>query len=86
MNRSLTRQVETEADPLLLAWARLAGVGRAFPPEKWQDRPCGGGEKPSSEENSPENLYLKTWLMDDYCLLDLIGTYWGYKLLLSQSW
>lgn len=28
---------EAEPDPLLLAWARLAGVGRAFPPEKWQD-------------------------------------------------
>lgn len=35
-------EVEAEPDPLLLAWARLAGVGRAFPPEKWQDRPgCG---------------------------------------------
>ncbi|CAE7367248.1 unnamed protein product [Symbiodinium necroappetens] len=27
-----------ELDPLLVAWARLAGVGRnSFPPEKWQD-------------------------------------------------
>eukprot|EP00931_Biecheleriopsis_adriatica_P102585 TRINITY_DN77530_c0_g1_i1.p1 TRINITY_DN77530_c0_g1~~TRINITY_DN77530_c0_g1_i1.p1 ORF type:complete len:350 (+),score=53.41 TRINITY_DN77530_c0_g1_i1:98-1051(+) len=27
-----------EVDPLLAAWARLAGVGRSsFPPEKWQD-------------------------------------------------
>ncbi|CAE7847389.1 unnamed protein product [Symbiodinium microadriaticum] len=27
-----------ELDPLLVAWARLAGVGRnTFPPEKWQD-------------------------------------------------
>ena len=32
-------EAEAEPDPLLLAWARLAGVGRAFPPEKWQDRP-----------------------------------------------
>eukprot|EP00434_Breviolum_minutum_P032924 symbB.v1.2.029125.t1/scaffold3089.1/size63894/5 len=28
---------EAEPDPLLIAWARLAGVGRSFPPEKWQD-------------------------------------------------
>ncbi|CAK9076157.1 unnamed protein product [Durusdinium trenchii] len=29
--------VEADPDPLLLSWARLAGVGRALPPEKWQD-------------------------------------------------
>ncbi|CAJ1329631.1 unnamed protein product [Effrenium voratum] len=28
---------DAEPDSLMVAWARLAGIGNPFPPEKWQD-------------------------------------------------